>query len=144
MKKKNEKNLLLLSALIAFAAVSFGPCSMETVTYIIDVHGLGTTGYGYVDYFPYAPIIVCPVTAIELLLVIISNRRWARVLGILLHVLKSAVPFLLYRHELANIMGGLAGHKYSLSWLGYILLVISLGALALYICDLKKDRRVSA
>lgn len=143
MKNNTGKNLLLIAALIAFAAVSFGPCIMDAVTYVIKVDGLGDGGY-MVDYLPYAPIFVCFVTALELLLVIISNRRWARVLGILLHVFKSAVPFLLYRLRVFEKTGGLFSHEYSLSWLGYILLVISLGALALYICDLKKDRRVSA
>ena len=140
-KKKTPRNLitlsLLIAGLLAFAALSFGPCVDTTKaasfspSYISDDLPVVTSTTGYLPKF------CCLVTVLELLLLIPRPRIWLRIVGMLLCGAKMFFPLRLLRffELIFTDIGGSSRH-FSLNTLGYGL--IALGGLVLlaYLADL--------
>ena len=140
MKKVKEINWLLIFSLVISAAVSFGPCIRQLNTYIIPTGHLSGSE-GFVESLPYMPFFFCIVSAIEIVLVIVSNRRVLRLIGMVLHLFKMVVPFTLYSLGVFEMAGGLVATTYTFSWVGYVLLGIGVITLILYVSDIIKNNR---
>ena len=141
-KQQKLKKLLLIIVIVVLSALSFGPCIREINTYIIQTGDL-LGDDSYVELLPYNPVLFCFVSIIEIILIITTNRRFFRIIGIVLHLFKMAVPFILYRMGLFLQLGGLVSTTYKVSWFGYILLITGIGVLVLYGFELKKPIRTS-
>ena len=128
--KKRTLNIALIAALAILAAVSFGPCLLRTSYGMIANSGHSE----YVSYFPKA---FCVVSVVEIILVVVSGRRFVRLIGLLLHLVKTVGPFFV-----SSYLGNAIADKtvrYSFTWLGLILIGISVGVAGLYLYDLYNE-----
>lgn len=141
MGKVKNINLLLVFSLVALAAISFGPCIREIKTYVVLRDLIQPTNY--VESLPYSPLFFCIVSAIEIVLVIVSNRRVLRLIGMIMHLFKMVVPFALYRMGIFLMIGDPV-KTYTFSLVGYVLLAVGIVTLILYGVDfIKNGRRIS-
>jgi len=135
-KKQKNRKLPLIIALVVLAVMSFGPCVYEVHTYVIDSFDV-FAGDSFSKTMTYMPIFFCFVSALEIMLILISNRRWSRIIGIFFHLFKMIVPFFLYSEGVFLSYGGLTSITYRFSWFGYIFLAVGVATLVLYVLNLK-------
>ena len=131
MKKIKEINLSLIFSLVVLAAISFGPCIRDLSTLVL-------TPRSSVKTLPYTPFFFCIVSAIEIILIIVSNHRVFRLIGMILHLFKMLIPYALYQMGVLQMIDG-ASHTYTLSWGGYVLFSVGIAALIFYGFDIIKN-----
>ena len=120
MKEKQIKITLTVLTLV-FCALSFAPCIKETHVYLIDSDYLDKS---FVEYLGYCPKLCAVISAIELLLLLRSNKLWSRIFRLILILIKTAAPLPLIKlvSEMRETLGGLYGITYSYNWIGYLLI----------------------
>ena len=141
MKKVRDINMLLLLSLVILAVISFGPCiKVYAINIIRPVELLEPIRYK--GSLSYSPFFFCTISLIEIALIIVSNRRAFRLIGMIMHILKMLFPITLYRMGVFWSIG--EAYKYTFSWVGYVLLALGIVILILYGFDfIKNGRRLS-
>lgn len=71
-------------------------------------------------------------------MIIVSNRRVLRLIGMILHLFKMVIPYALYRMGVLQMIDG-ANHTYTLSRVRYVLFSVGIAALLFYGFDIVKN-----
>ena len=142
MNRKTGIKIALVILLLAMAGISFGPCLKDMSVLTIGTAKVGNIYSGYCNYLPQ---FFCVVSLIELILVFIANKKWPKVVGIILTLIKLAFPMVYYGVKVSSKeVGDLVLNSpdfliFPPTILGYALFALGLAAIILYVIDMSGE-----
>ena len=133
-KKTAALRTILIVLLLVSTAVSFFPCIKAVHSYLFNTEYVPNTA-DYLDDCSYLPAFFSALSVLETALLFLT-RVWARVLGFFLNLFKTLIPLFLYKTGVLTNIGGLTAVEYSLSPLGWLLILLCVFELTFYIISI--------
>ena len=133
----NKTNIIMKVTFVLsliFVCLSFAPC-IKIITHMIPQVVGDTRDIVTVSDRNYVSNVCVIFTLLEVALLIVFPKRGFRVVGFLLNLAKTFLPYhlVVFLDSLMNSFGGLSWNEYSLSALGYVLIVVGILISACYI-----------